>query len=123
MNSGTSQHLSPAEWQVMAAVWKLGEANALQVSKWVSAQQGRILSPKTAGIFLMRLTQKGHLVSATSGSTGRGRPAHLYTAALLRDDALQQVLLNFIGSYGIEPCDLVAIQAALAQRRAFMPKL
>lgn len=118
MDSDASLPLSPTEWQVMAAIWELKEADAVQVSELLREHFGRSLQPKTVGIFLLRLTQKGHLHFTTPGSVGRGRPAHLYTPAITRREALLHLFMNFITSYRLEPRDFEAVLALLPEQQS-----
>lgn len=98
--------LSPTEWQVMSAVWALENADANRVSAWIQERHGRTYPPKTVGIFLARLAQKGFLCYTTIRPIGPGRPAYIYSPSVAREHALRRQIQKFVADYLVEAADL-----------------
>lgn len=113
--------LSGREWQFMSAVWLLHEADAVQVSTLIRERYGRAYPPKTAGIFLARLAQKGFLRRRVVVPVGPGRPAHVYFPSVTREDALRRQFRRFLSDYAIEAPDLETLQTLLLATTHPMP--
>jgi predicted transcriptional regulator len=110
--------LSPTEWRLMSCVWELEAANPPQVSEHLRTKLGEELSPKTAGIFLARLEEKGYLRSAPGPAlAGRGRPPHFYQAMVTRDESLRWQLEKFLEDHLIDDASLALLERLLSQRR------
>jgi predicted transcriptional regulator len=108
--------LSPIEWQVMASVWSLGEADALRVSNLLRERR-RNCPPKTAGVYLARLEDKGYLRSEpTQESAGRGRPAHVYFPLVSREKALAAQLERFLDEHPLQDGEVQILQDLLRER-------
>jgi predicted transcriptional regulator len=105
--------LSPTEWQIMSAVWELGKADASEVSALLQRRYGRACPPKTAGIFLARLVQRGFLRHTTIKPVRPGRPAHIYSPSIARQDALRRQIQKFLEDYGFEAADFETLQEIL----------
>ena len=105
--------LSPTEWHLMSAVWDLGSANALMVSQILRTKFKRVYSPKTTGIMLSRLADRGFLRSVQADSPGPGRPAHLYTPALPRDLAVRGQFKRFLNDHSIQQQDYEILRTIL----------
>lgn len=108
--------LSPTEWQMMVAVWELEEADASEVSRFLGRKLGRIYPPKTAGILLSRLAQKGYLRFTTPNPAGRGRPAHIYSPAIPREAALASQFARFLRDYLVDEKDFRTLRSLLAHK-------
>jgi predicted transcriptional regulator len=108
--------LSPAEWRLMSSVWALRVANPPQVSEYFRAL-GEELSPKTAGILLARLEEKGYLRSEPGPPlAGRGRPPHFYTAVVTREESLRRLLEKFLKDHRLtDGHSLSALRTLLTQ--------
>jgi predicted transcriptional regulator len=113
MESGDS-FLSLTDWQVMSAVWELGEASATSVAEKLR-RTGRAYSDKTAGILLARLTRKGHLQFAVTDPQGTGRPAHIYSPVLSRERALLLQFMKFLKDHSVEAHEVEILQSLLTQ--------
>jgi len=110
--------LSATEWRLMFCVWELRAATPPQVAEHLRTQLGEKVSPKTAGIFLARLEEKGYLRSAPGPSQAvRGRPPHVYSPLVSREDALRRQLQKFLDDHLIEEKDISLLEAFLAQSR------
>ncbi len=110
--------LSPTEWRLMSCVWDLRAANPPQVSEHLRTRLGEELSPKTAGIFLARLEEKGYLRSAPGPTlAARGRPPHIYQALVTREESLRRQLEKFIEDYLIDDDGLALLETLLSQHR------
>lgn len=110
--------LSPTEWRLMACIWDLQAATPPQVAERLRTKLGEEVTPKTAGIFLARLEEKGYLRSAPGPTLAvRGRPAHLYSPLVTRQDALRRQLLKFLDDHLIEDEDVTLLETLLAQCR------
>lgn len=83
----------------MSAVWELGTADAKEVSALLQRRHGRAYPPKTAGIFLARLVEKGFLRRAATVQARPGRPAHVYFPSVERADALRRQIQKFLADY------------------------
>ncbi len=101
---------------MMSAVWELKEADALEVSRFISRNLGRTYPSKTAGVLLSRLAQKGYLCFTTPHSAGRGRPAHIYSPAVSREAALVVQFSRFLSDYRIEAEDFRTLGSLLTQQ-------
>ena len=110
--------LSPTEWRLMSCIWDLRAANPPQVAEHLRIRLGEELSPKTAGIFLARLEEKGYLRSAPGPVlAGRGRPPHIYQAKVTRDESILRQLEKFLEDHLIDNADLSLLERLLSQRR------
>ena len=83
----------------MTAVWELGTADAKKVSAFLQRRQGRTYPPKTAGIFLARLAEKGFLHRAATAQARPGRPAHVYSPSVDRTEAFRRQIQKFLADY------------------------
>jgi predicted transcriptional regulator len=100
----------------MSCVWDLTMANPPQVSDHLRSKLGEELSPKTTGILLARLEEKGYLRPAPGPAlTGRGRPPHFYTAVVTREQSLRWQLEKFLKDHLIDDPDLKFLETFLAQ--------
>lgn len=102
--------LSPMDWQVMSIVWELGTADAGAVADLLRTRWGRSYSAKTAGISLARLAKRGHLRKSLEG---RGRPAHRYTPAITREQALRHQFAKFLEDHAVLPSEHGLLQSLL----------
>ncbi len=108
--------LSVTEWRLMYCVWELGAATPPQVAEHLRTRLGEEVSPKTSGIFLARLEEKGYLRSAPGPSLSlRGRPPHVYSPLVSREEALRRQLQKFLDDHLIEEKDISLLEAFLAQ--------
>lgn len=108
--------LSPIEWRLMSCVWDLGAANPPQVSEHFRAKLGEELSPKTAGIFLARLEEKGYLRSAPGPApAGPGRPPHHFQTMVTREKSLQWQVEKFLDDHLIDEDSLDFLETLLSQ--------
>ena len=110
--------LSATEWRLMVCIWELRAATPPQVSECLRTKLGEELSPKTAGIFLARLEEKGYLRSAPGPALAvRGRPPHVYSPLVAREDALRRQLQKFLDDHLVEQEDIALLKRFLAQSR------
>jgi predicted transcriptional regulator len=88
----------------MRCVWDLGTANAAQVSVHLRERYGREdLSPRTVGIFLARLVEKGYLGYRLGlVPPGGGRAPHLYSPRVCFETALRLAVDRFLADYRID---------------------
>lgn len=118
MTLKTLPPLSPTEWRLMSCVWDLRSANPPQVAEHLRTKLGEDLSPKTAGIFLARLEEKGYLRSAPETTpAGRGRPAHIYQPVVTREESLQWQLEKFLEDHLVDAEGLPALLDTLLSHR------
>lgn len=87
--------LSASEWRLLSCLWDLRSANPAQVADHLQLRLREALSPKTVGIMLARLENKGYLRSAP-GPVLRGRPPHIYVPLVNREDALRIQIQKFL---------------------------
>lgn len=106
--------LSPIEWRFMTAVWELRQADAAEVADFLKRRYGRVYPVKTAGIFLGRLAKKGFLQHMTSPPIRPGRPAHIYSPTIGREDALRRQFQQFLADHEVREPDLVMFESLLA---------
>lgn len=103
MPTTTLLPLSPTEWRLMRCIWDLQEANPPQVAEYLCTKLGEELSPKTVGIFLARLEEKGYLRSTPGPAlAGRGRPPHIYAPLVTHDAALRRQFNKFLSDHLID---------------------
>jgi predicted transcriptional regulator len=101
--------LSPTEWRLMRCVWDLRQATPPQVADHLRTKLGEELSPKTVGIFLARLEEKGYLRSSPGPTSAvRGRPAHVYSPSVAHEDSLRRQLQKFLDDHLIDKGTLEA---------------
>jgi predicted transcriptional regulator len=105
--------LSLTEWQLMSALWDLRTADAQAVSETLRAKYHRFYSPKTTGIMLSRLEDKGFLRSLAASSSGPGRPANLYSPVLPRDLAVKGQFRRFLTDHSIQQPDYELLLSVL----------
>lgn len=118
MTSKKLPPLSPTEWRLMSCVWDLEPANPPQVSEHLRTKLAEKLSPKAAGILLARLEEKGYLRSAPGPAlAGRGRPPHIYQAAITREESLRRQLEKFLEDHLIDDEGLALLETLLSDRR------
>src|SRR5215210_873609 len=104
--------LSPTEWRLMRCVWDLREATPPQVADHLRTKLGEELSPKTVGIFLARLEEKGYLRSSPGpASAVRGRPAHVYSPLVLLEDSLRRQVQKFLDEHRVDKETLETVLA------------
>src|SRR5215210_6329597 len=109
--------LSPTEWRLMRCVWDLGEATPPQVADHLRTKLREELSPKTVGIFLARLEEKGYLRSFPGPTSAvRGRPAHVYTPLVTHEDSLRHQLQKFLDDHLVDKDTLEALLSSDADR-------
>jgi len=95
--------LSPTEWRLMSCIWHLQAASPPQVSDFLRSTFSEDLSPKSAGILLSRLEEKGFLRSVPAPAlAGRGRPPHIYEAVVTREQSLLRQLKKFLDDHLID---------------------
>jgi len=117
MDSSSEASFSPTEWQVMSAVWELGEADVFKITDLVRSRFGRAYTQKTMGVLLFRLERKGHLRSTVADPAGRGRPVHLYSPVVSRQAAITVQLQRFLRDFFLDNDeDLIMLRALLSQR-------
>ena len=110
--------LSPTEWRLMSCIWALRAANPPQVSEYLRTRLGEDLSPKTAGIFLARLEEKGYLRSAPAPvPAARGRPPHIYEAVVTREESLRWQLKKFLDDHLIDADSLELLETLLSRQK------
>ena len=97
----------------MSCIWDLRAANPPQVAEHLRTRLGEELSPKTTGIFLARLEEKGYLRSAPGPAlAGRGRPPHVYEAVVTREESLRWQLEKFLDDHLLD-ADILEVLATL----------
>lgn len=106
--------LTVTEWRLLGTLWTVNKADAKTVSQLLRENFGERYSAKTTGILLARLAAKGH-VRFEVDRKQPGRPVHLYSAALSRDEALRAQFSNFLTAYSIQPSDAATLQSVLDQ--------
>lgn len=112
--------IPPSLWRVLRCIFDLGTANALQIAERLGTRYGVDVHPKTAGVLLLRLTERG-LIRAEPVTFGRGRPSHLYTATLTKEGALRGQVEAFLRQYRIEEdSELEVLEGVIRERRAAM---
>jgi predicted transcriptional regulator len=117
MTANKLSPLSPTEWRLMSCIWELRAANPPQVSEHLRSSLGEELSPKTTGVFLARLEEKGYLRSAPGPSlAGRGRPPHIYQAVITREESLRRQLEKFLEDHLIDDDSLLLLKSLLSRR-------
>ena len=109
--------LAPMEWLIMTCVWDLGSANAREVSEQLQVRKQRALAPKTTGILLARLVEKGYLAASAERQL-RGRALHNYTPLVPRQTALGWQLERFMNDHLLGDEDLELVDLFLEARRA-----
>jgi predicted transcriptional regulator len=110
--------LSRTEWRLLSCIWDLRAANPPQVSEHFQNKFSEELSPKTAGIFLARLEDKGYLRSAPGPvHAGRGRPPHIYQAVVAREESLEWQLEKFLDDHLIDADSLEFLMTLLSRQK------
>ena len=105
-----SPGISPTEWRVLLCVWDLGSATPMEVAGHLEKLFGRssAFSPKTVGILLARVAEKGLLrAERTPAAAMKGRPPNQYTAAISKTEGLRLILEQFVAAYHLDEGDLV----------------
>ena len=114
----TLSPLSRTAWRLLSCIWDLREANPPQVSEYFQNKFGEELNPKTAGIFLARLEDKGYLRSAPGPTrAGRGRPPHIYQAVIAREESLGWQLEKFLDDHLIDADSLEFLVTLLSRQK------
>ncbi|HEX4965105.1 MAG TPA: BlaI/MecI/CopY family transcriptional regulator [Thermoanaerobaculia bacterium] len=108
---------SEADWLLLSCIWDLRSANPIEVSEHLRSRYQRDLSPKTVGILLARLVEKGFLRSVTGPTPPRGRPALVYLPLVSRRDALRRQFRHFVETHWITEEDLAYLEALIEERR------
>jgi predicted transcriptional regulator len=103
----------PTLWRVLWCVYDLGTANAMEVSEHLARRYGIDLHPKTAGVFLLRLVERG-MLKAEPVAVPRGRPHHSYEPVFTKEDALRNQLRGFLKEH------LLVGEAELAVLESFV---
>jgi len=106
--------LSRSEWRLMYCIWELGEASPPEVSEHLQSL-GEELTPKTVGIYLTRLEEKGYLRSAPVATAARGRPKHTFQAAVTRLESLRWQMERFLEDHLIDQGDASLLREMLEQ--------
>jgi predicted transcriptional regulator len=106
---------STTEWQLMSAIWDLEVADAAAASKVLRERFGLSYTAKTTGILLARLAEKGLLRSAVTNPVGRGRPAHVYSPALSREQGIRAQFRKFLADHSITPQEAEILRSILAR--------
>lgn len=109
--------LSPGEWAILACVWDLGCANAIEVFEKLRERGLRDYGrPSTAGTLLARVADKGYLAVETQRQD-RGRPFHYYRPLVSRETALEWQLEKFFRDHLLTDDDVEMVASFLARRR------
>ena len=104
--------LSPAETEILALVWKLGQATVQNVCDNLPVHR-RITYP-TVQTLLRRLEKKGYLDHQSNGK------AYLYHSAIRKDDVIRRTVGDFVERlFGGDP---VPLMLHLAQRGDLRPE-
>jgi predicted transcriptional regulator len=110
--------LSPTEWRLMRCVWDLRAANPLQVAEHLRSEFGEEVRPKTAGIFLARLEEKGYLRSIPGPAVAlRGRPPHIYFPLVTYRDALRRQFKKFLDDYKVDEAGLADLETFFVESK------
>lgn len=109
--------LAPSEWLLMSCVWELGLANALEVSEMLRTSREGGLSPKTTGILLARIAEKGYLSITAVPRIGGGRPIYSYTPVVSRETALRRQIDRFFEVFRLDDADLDLMSSIIEERR------
>lgn len=91
-------YLSPTEWRVMSALWRLPEGGTVeQISQLLGDEK---LSKRDIGTLLNRIMQKGYAASRPSYPPPPvGRPPLFYNAVVPYLPLLKREIERFIDSY------------------------
>jgi predicted transcriptional regulator len=108
--------IPPALWRVLRCIHDLGSANAVEVSGQLQSQYGIECHPKTVGVFLLRLVERGLITAEPATAAGRGRPLHVYTAAVSKEAALRGQFEAFLDTYLIRGDELGVLAQVLKAR-------
>ena len=106
--------LSVTEWRLLTALWETRQADAKTLSSILKTRFQLHYSPKTTGVLLARLAQKGHLRVSVNRSEP-GRPVHLYSPVLSREQALEAQFSHLFKEYAIHTSDAAILVALLNQ--------
>ena len=68
MEKGSLPRLTPAEFEIMNAVWKAGELTVTEILREVNAEHDRNLSRSTIQVQVGRLEEKGWLIHRQEGN-------------------------------------------------------
>jgi predicted transcriptional regulator len=68
MEKGALPRLTPAEFEIMDAVWKAKELTVTEILREVNAEHGRNLSRSTIQVQVGRLKEKGWLIHRQEGN-------------------------------------------------------
>ena len=68
MEKGALPRLTPAEFEIMDAVWKAGELTVTEILREVNAKHNRNLSRSTIQVQVGRLKEKGWLIHRQEGN-------------------------------------------------------
>jgi len=109
--------LAPGEWALLACVWDLGYANAIEVCAKLQERGLRDFGPSTTGVLLARIARKGYLEVETKRQS-RGRPLHYYRPLVSRETALEWQLERFFRDHLLTDDDVEILSTFLARRRA-----
>src|SRR4051812_33971780 len=80
--------ISPAEWEVLSALWERAPATAAEICERLSKQQK--WHPKTVGTFLLRLVRKGMI------RVQRADKANSYVPVRTREECLRAESASFL---------------------------
>jgi len=117
--------ISPAEWEVLTALWNKAPATAAEICEALSGDQD--WHPKTVGTFLTRLVQKGLLKVRRDGKVNVYAPLKSRAQCIRAesDSFLKRVfrgsfgpmLLHFIENAELSPAEIRDLERLLKQKK------
>ena len=109
------QQLSPAEWQMMRILWRIGRANVRQILR--EDQKKRNRDYRTILTFVSRMEKKGFLSVEKEGNT------NYYTPVLSKKKGLQAEIKRFLDEVvGADPEALSLVRQAVEKRQKRKPR-
>jgi predicted transcriptional regulator len=88
MNKDNLPRLTPAEFEIMDAVWKAGELTVTEITREINAQHNRNLSRSTIQVQVGRLKEKGWLSHRQEGNK------YIYKSTIPRKEASAAIALD-----------------------------
>jgi len=117
--------ISPAEWEVLTALWNKSPATAAEVCEALAGDQD--WHPKTVGTFLTRLVHKGLLKVRRDGKVNVYAPLKSRAQCIRAesDSFLKRVfrgsfgpmLLHFIENAELSPAEIRDLERLLKQKK------
>jgi len=100
MTHSSLTKLSPAETEILALVWQLGQGTVQEVYERLSAKKSTAYT--TVQTLLRRLEKKGYLQHRSRGK------AHEYYACVQKDDVISRAVNDFVNRlFGGDPVPLL----------------